>query len=182
MRHPDRKNLPPGSFTVTGSSRTSKTELSVREFVKRCGYKIMDQGTGLIVHGREAKGRRRQLTPDIIVYGPGKKRLIVEVDPYFTHAQGGLSSVYDDMDRNVEYARLGYSVVRLRIGFDNTPAEGFARLSPYDVVVTQTEFNNGTYKRFLRGAMKKARPVSPNTWNKDLNHLRAYHIYDKRAG
>ena len=181
-RHADRKNLPPGSFTKTGSSKTSKTEMQVRNFVKSCGYKIMDQGTGLIVHGREASGRRRQLTPDVIVYGPRSSRFIVEVDPYYTHAQAGLSAVYEDMDRNVEYTKLKYPVIRLRIGFDKTPAEGFARLSPNDVVITQAEFNNGAYKPLLRGAMRSAKALPPSTWDEKMNLLRPYHIHAKRNG
>lgn len=175
-------SLPPGTFTTSGSGKTSKTEYKVRDFIKKSGWRTMDQGTGLVVPSRDAKGNRRHFTPDIIIYGPGKKTIIVEVDPHYHHGAEGLHKVYEDVERNVEYSKLGFAVVRLRIDFDNKPAEGFARLSPNDVVVTQSEFTNGTYRHLLRGAIKRAKPLSPHTWDDQLQNLRPYHLHAKRGG
>lgn len=57
--------------------------------------------------------------------------MVVEVDPHFWH--GDPDKIKHDIDRNRMYARMGYIIVRVRIG-------GTEALSPNDVVLPQGDF------------------------------------------
>lgn len=149
---PPLRTAIPGTLYADGSAATSKLEQSIRQDLERSGFKFYPQGTALITYPDEL-GKKHRYTPDLICMN---KKLIVEVDPLYTHA----GKEADDARRGKLYQQLGYGVVRIRIG------KGMYALGKYDVVLDHRDYRPKTDLKSITAAMRRARPENKTstTW------------------
>jgi hypothetical protein len=153
LRKFDKATAMPGQLFSDGNPTTSKTELLVRTALSRYGFPLARQGTAVWTPP-DHRGMPHKYTPDIVI--PTQK-LIVEVDPQYTH--GGDAKIATDLLRNQQYARIGYRVVRLRMG-------GAKALSENDVVIEASDYTDDVTPALAR-ACRKARWLPPETWESD---------------
>lgn len=172
----DKKRHRPGDYVADGSKATSQMEMRVRSVIVAAGYRPLRQSTGLVIGGRDAAGARRKLTPDIILHTP--RKVIVEVDPRFWHGDEGPHKIYEDMERNKQYAALGFAVVRVRIGWHGDP---YARLSPNDMVTEQADFYPHKHATELYNRIRKAKVLHHKYWDRELEKLRPSHEMYKQS-
>lgn len=152
--HPkfDKRTARPGELFADGSTATSFTEKKVRKAIEDAGYKLYPPSTRIYTLA-DANGVRHKYTPDILLKKP---KMVVEVDPHFWH--GDRDKIAHDIDRNVMYARLGYTIVRVRIG-------GTMALSPNDVVIADGDFNIEKHGPLLLKGIKRAKFYPPKVWS-----------------
>jgi len=147
-----------GDLFADGSTATSKLEARIRWTIKKSGYRVYPPSTRIYTPP-DHNGKRHKYTPDIILRKP---KLIVEVDPLFTHR--GEDKVNDDIARNRMYARMGYTVVRIRIG-------GARALSPNDVVILEGDYDIEKHGRMIIAGIRKARPLPARFWDNPYGYL-----------
>lgn len=145
------KTAKPGDLFADGSTATSKTENRVRGVIEAAGYRLYPASTRVYTP-RDGAGKQHKYTPDILLKKP---KMIVEVDPHFWH--GDASKIAHDIDRNRMYAKLGYTIVRVRIG-------GTKALSPNDVVFPQGDFYPVRDADDLLKAIRRAKYIHPKQW------------------
>lgn len=152
------KTARPGDLFADGSLATSKTEKRVRSAIESAGYRLYPASTRVYTP-RDADGKRHKYTPDILLKKP---KMIVEVDPHFWH--GDPDKIAHDIDRNKMYAKLGYTIVRVRIG-------GTKALSPNDVVFPQGDFYPVRDANSLLKAIRRAKYMPPQSWNDPKKYI-----------
>lgn len=144
----------PGDLFADGSTATSKLEKRIRETVEQAGYKLYPPSTRIYTH-KDNEGKNHRYTPDIMLK---KQKVIIEVDPKFWH--GDPRKIAHDIDRNRAYAKLGYTIVRVRIG-------GAEALSRNDIVLEGPGFdperNPSDRRRLLKG-IRRARYLPAKEW------------------
>lgn len=154
----NKKTARPGDLFADGSSATSKTEKRVRAAIESAGYRLYPASTRVFTPN-DADGKAHKYTPDIMLKKP---KMIVEVDPHFWH--GDPDKIAHDIDRNKMYAKLGYTIVRVRIG-------GTKALSPNDVVFPQGDFYPVRDSDALLKAIRKAKYMPPQSWNDPKKYI-----------
>lgn len=147
----NRKTARPGDLFADGSTATSKTEQKVRDTIEKAGYRLYPPSTRVYTP-KDGDGKNRKYTPDIMLKKP---KMIVEVDPHFWH--GDNDRIAHDIDRNRMYARLGYTIVRVRIA-------GTLALSPNDVVLGQGDFDPDRDGATLLKGIRRAKFYPPRFW------------------
>lgn len=147
-----------GDLFADGSSATSKTEQRVRWTIKKAGYRLYP-GSTRIYTPPDHNGKRHKYTPDILFRKP---KMIVEVDPFHYHS--GEDRIAHDIDRNRMYARLGYTVVRVRIA-------GTRALSPNDVVILESDYNIDKHGLMVIKALRKAQYLPARFWDNPYGYL-----------
>lgn len=156
----NRKTARSGDLFADGSSATSKTEMRVRWVIQKAGYRVYPQSTRLLTPP-DHSGKRHKYTPDVMLWKP---KMVVEVDPHFWH--GDNDRIAHDLDRNRMYARLGYTVVRVRIA-------GTEALSPNDVVITDSDFDIAKHGPAVVKAIRKAKYLPPRHWDSPQRYMRS---------
>lgn len=142
----DKKNARPGQLYSDGNTATSKLERRVRADIEKMGFSLYPPSTALVTDEDE-RGRIHKYTPDIMVKS---RKVIVEVDPEFTHA--GIEKEADDRRRGQCYEDLGYGVVRLRLG------KGLNSWGKYSLHFDKEDWDPDTMYRPLMRMIQKARP------------------------
>lgn len=154
------KTARPGDLFADGSSATSNTEKRVRKVIEDAGYRLYPPSVRIYTP-RDGNGKRHKYTPDILLKKP---KMIVEVDPHFWH--GDPDKIAHDIDRNRMYARLGYTIVRVRIA-------GTQALSPNDVVITTSDFDIVRDGPLLLKRIRRAKYLPPRVWEDSRKYVDA---------
>lgn len=174
--------LPAGSFTADGTTTKSDAEDRVRAMLNRRGYKTMPQATGLVVYGKYGAGGVRKITPDIIVYAIGRRRvkLIIEYDGGTFHGYSdvnqapNMAKVCDDAERNQRYAELGYTVVRIRTGeglftnerdiHGNRRPKYWSKITHENDMLLLSEYDDNRDRSAVLETIKNAKFFPPAKW------------------
>ena len=113
-----------GGVTESRNDVTSNIEERVRQLVRDAGYKVPKQKMCVWVEHPNWMGRLLPLTPDIVLI---KHRLAIEVDPLSRTDHHGYSHDGErekDQKRNDLLTAAGWTVLRLRLGADESAAIG----------------------------------------------------------
>ena len=156
----NKKTARPGELFADGSMATSKTEKRVRKAIEDAGYRLYPPSVRVYTPA-DGNGVRHKYTPDILLKKP---KMIVEVDPHFWH--GDPDKIAHDIDRNRMYARLGYTIVRVRIA-------GTQALSPNDVVITTSDFDIERDGPLLLKGIRRAKYYPPKFWDDGRKYIDA---------
>lgn len=156
----NKKTARPGELFADGSTATSKTEKKVRKAIEDAGFRLYPASTRIYTPA-DAEGVRHKYTPDILLKKP---KMVVEVDPHFWH--GDTDKIAHDIDRNVMYSRMGYTIVRVRIG-------GTQALSPNDVVIPAGDFDIERDGPLLLKGIKRAKFYPPRVWSDPKKYIEA---------
>lgn len=152
------KKRRPGALYSDGSAAGSKIENKIRESIERMGYRLYPHGTAIVTKP-DVYGKKHKYTPDIMIK---RHKIIVEVDPQYTH--GGAGKIAHDIDRNRAYSQLGYKIVRIRMG-------GARKLSDNDVLFDGGSYDHYQHKGKLSRAIRRARFFPPRYWKDTKRYI-----------
>lgn len=147
-----------GALYDDGSGATSKVETKIRDSISRMGYRLYPPGTALVTKP-DIDGKKHKYTPDIMVK---RHKIIIEVDPNFTHS--GAGRIAHDIDRNRAYAQLGYKILRIRMG-------GARSLSGNDLILDGGVYDHYEHKGKLARAIRRARYFPPKYWKDSSRYI-----------
>lgn len=156
-----RRGPRPGDLFADGSLATSKLEKGIRATIEEAGYRLYPPSTRVYTH-KDNEGENHLYTPDIMFK---RQKMVIEVDPKFWH--GDPHRVAHDIDRNRAYAKLGYTIVRVRIG-------GAEALSPNDVVLDGPGFDpkrNPKDRTTLLKGIRRARYLPARAWSDSRKYM-----------
>lgn len=161
----------PGDLCYGGSEKTSGTEQRVRATLQRAGFTVLPSSVIMVAPLVDEHGNYRKFTPDILVV-QGKRRIVVEVDPFKWHGQDNPSRIYHDVERNRAYSACGWAVVRVRIGWplSNT----WAQLGKYDVVIPDKDYYPHDHAAAVVKAVSRAKKVKPSAWDRQMAVLEPF--------
>lgn len=185
-----------GDLIAEGTDKPSGEELALRRDLEAAGYRMVKQGSNLVVPGEYGREGVSSLGPDMIIYSYRDKpcKIIVEYDGAPFHGfknpgQADLDVICRDADRNQRFARAGYTVVRVRAGsnfFATTPdvhgnlrPDYWSRITPENDIVLPRGYNSRDRSAVIR-TINAAQYFPASKWQPVVDQLFPY-VEQRRA-